>query len=229
VGPFGTASGPSPTVTLTRGTHVITLMVDDGFGGTASDSVTITVIDITAPVLTLIGANPLTHEAFTPFSDPGATALDACDGPISVTATSTVNANVPGTYAVGYSAHDVAGNGASLSRTVSVVDTTAPAIVSIGASPNVIWPSNHKLVPVTVAVSATDGGGPPTCTVTSVTNNETGMDDAFIRGPLRLDVLAERRGGGQGRVYTIVVRCTDASGNSAGATTTVRVPHDQGR
>jgi hypothetical protein len=56
VGPFGTATGPAPTVTLPLGTHTIMLTVDDGRGGVASDTVQITVVDTTAPVVTPPGA-----------------------------------------------------------------------------------------------------------------------------------------------------------------------------
>jgi hypothetical protein len=79
-------------------------------------------------VLTLLGANPLTVECHTAFNDPGATAVDAYDGPVTVTATNNVNVNSPGSYTAIYSAHDAAGNTASIMRTVIVVDTTAPTI-----------------------------------------------------------------------------------------------------
>jgi endonuclease G len=119
----------------------------------------------------------------------------------------------------------------SVSSTLAAraVDTTAPVITSLSASPNAIWPPNHKLVPVALSVVSTDLGGMPSCAVTSVTNNETGERDAYVRGPLLLDVLAERTGGGSGRTYRIVVTCKDAAGNAAQATTTVVVPHDQGK
>jgi endonuclease G len=116
----------------------------------------------------------------------------------------------------------------STSLTVRALDRTGPAVTSISASPNVVWPPNHKLVPVTITVAATDLAGPPSCAVTSVSNNETGARDAFIRGPLELEVLAERKGGGSGRTYAIGVTCTDAFGNTTRATTAVLVPHDQG-
>jgi hypothetical protein len=38
---------------------------------------------------------------------------------------------------------------------------------------------------------------------------------------------AERSGSGAGRVYTITVRCRDASNNSSTAKAAVRVPHSQ--
>jgi len=52
-GPFGQASGAQPTVTLGKGTHEITLTVNDGNNGTASDTVQIKVEDQTPPVISL--------------------------------------------------------------------------------------------------------------------------------------------------------------------------------
>jgi hypothetical protein len=48
-GPFGTASGPTATVTVPLGTWVITLEVRDSEGAVATDTVTVTVSDTTAP------------------------------------------------------------------------------------------------------------------------------------------------------------------------------------
>ena len=45
------ATGSKPAVTLSYGSHTITLTVDDGKGGTASDMVVINVVDTTAPAL----------------------------------------------------------------------------------------------------------------------------------------------------------------------------------
>lgn len=53
--------------------------------------------------------------------------------------------------------------------------------------------------------------------------------DWVITGPLTVDLRAERSGKGSGRVYTITVECSDASGNTATKTVTVTVPHDQGK
>ncbi len=50
-GPFGTAAGPSPTVTVPLGTWTITLTVTDPAGAVSTDTVVVTVRDTVAPTL----------------------------------------------------------------------------------------------------------------------------------------------------------------------------------
>jgi hypothetical protein len=81
--------------------------------------------DVTKPVVTLLGANPMTLNVGDVFTDPGATATDDVDGNLtsSITATGTVNAAMSGTYTRTYSVTDAAGNIGTASRTVNVVLT----------------------------------------------------------------------------------------------------------
>ena len=88
----------------------------------------LTLIDISAPVITVNGANPATNECHVAYTDAGATASDACAGILSVATDNPVNANVAGIYAVTYIADDGNGNTNTSTRTVYVVDTTAPII-----------------------------------------------------------------------------------------------------
>jgi len=114
-------------------------------------------------------------------------------------------------------------------------DTTPPTI-TCSASPNVLWPPNHKLVPITVTVTVTDPDDPnPTSFVLqSLTSNEGNIADESqgwtpgtpsTSGFLR----AERNGDGTGRVYTLTYLGKDSHGNTATCSTTVHVPHDQGQ
>lgn len=130
------------------------------------------------------------------------------------------------------------GRGGSDTDTVviTVQDTTPPDIDSVTANPNVLWPPNHRMEPVTVTVDATDLCDPNfSCEIISVTSDEPINDvgdgntspDWIITGPLTVDIRAERAGPGDGRVYTITVECTDESGNSSTATVDVTVPHSQ--
>jgi hypothetical protein len=78
--------------------------------------------DTTAPVISLSGNNPMEVVLNTSYTEPDATATDDEDGDVTVTITGTVNANLKGTYTITYSATDAAGNQASKTRTVNVVN-----------------------------------------------------------------------------------------------------------
>jgi hypothetical protein len=79
--------------------------------------------DTTPPVLTLLGANPLTIECGSPYADAGATATDNKDGDITarIQVENKVDTPKVGTYQVIYRVSDAAGNAASATRTVKVV------------------------------------------------------------------------------------------------------------
>ena len=57
-GPFGTVSGPTASVSLPVGTHVITLTVSDQRGGSSSDTLVVTVVDATPPAIQSAVATP---------------------------------------------------------------------------------------------------------------------------------------------------------------------------
>lgn len=104
-----------------------------------------------------------------------------------------------------------------------------PAIAALTATPNVLWPANGRMVPVTIGVTVTDNSDPsPTCTIAGVTSNETlAASDSTLTGALSVSLRADRNGLGAGRVYSITVTCTNASQLSATGVVTVAVPHDQ--
>jgi hypothetical protein len=116
-----------------------------------------------------------------------------------------------------------------------IVDTTPPRITTVTTNPNTLWPPNHKMVPVSVAVSASDNcDRAPVCKITAVSSNESVDGDRTapdweITGNLTVNLRAERSGTGTGRVYTITTQCTDASRNSSTRAIIVTVPHDQGK
>jgi len=106
---------------------------------------------------------------------------------------------------------------------------TPPAITSLTVDPAVLWPPNHKMVPISLQVTAT-GDPSPECRIDSATSNEpgivTGEDDWVVTGSLTMDLRAERAGSGNGRVYTINVTCTNTSG-SVSRRISVNVPHNR--
>jgi hypothetical protein len=121
---------------------------------------------------------------------------------------------------------------------VTVADTVAPQI-SVTLSEDMLWPPNHQLVPVMATVAVTDRCDPAVSfQLVSIASNEpddgggdgdtTGdIQDAAVGTPDTTFLLrAERSGGGGGRIYTVVYRATDGSGNSSLAAAFVRVPHN---
>lgn len=153
---------------------------------------------------------------------------------ISGTSTSS---NVTFTAIFGEGGHTVvvsASNGqtapVTCSTTVTVSDTLPPEVLAISATPDTLWPPNHKMVPVTVNLEAFDNCDPsPVAQITQVTCNEPPehfTPDWVITGPLSVDLRAERSGN-RVRLYTLYVDVTDASGNKTTATTTVVVPKSQ--
>jgi hypothetical protein len=126
---------PTKNAGLSLGTNQVVLTVIDSTGNPAYATNTIVVVDVTAPVITLNGANPLTVECHGLFADPGASANDNCSGGVAVTASGVVNPNVPGSYPITYRASDAAGNAATITRIVNVVDTVAPTLTVLGANP----------------------------------------------------------------------------------------------
>jgi endo-1,4-beta-xylanase len=158
----------------------------------------VNVVDTTAPVLTLAGANSVALECPTPFVDPGATAVDACQGSVPVTTSGMVNPNMLGSYALGYGAVDAQGNAATpVSRVISVVDTTAPVLTLAGADPMTLECRSVFVDPGATASDSCAG----TLAVTEI-------------GVVNANVPAS---------YTVGYSTSDSSGNTANASRTVVV------
>jgi hypothetical protein len=101
------------------------------------------------------------------------------------------------------------------------------------ASPDTLWPPNHKFRTVTVGGVTDPDGDPVTITIDGVTQDEpiNGLGDGdkspdAALGPTSDSVLirAERSGLGDGRVYEISFTATDDKGATCTGTVTVSVP-----
>lgn len=82
--------------------------------------------DITAPVITVTGGNTVNHTLNAAWSDPAATATDDEDGDLTssiVVSGGPVNENAAGTYTLTYTVSDAAGNTATETVTVTVVNS----------------------------------------------------------------------------------------------------------
>ncbi len=182
-----------------------------------------------APIVTLVGQQQLDVEAYTSFTDPGASAHDD-EGPLLVTTSGTVDVNTPGDYTLTYSAT----NGyltTTITRTVRVRDTIPPAITGLRATPNLLSPPNHRLVNVVATYGATDASGAPSCAL-SVSSNEpaNGADDGntdtdwLVVDAHLVKLRAERSDAGTGRRYLVTASCTDVTGNVSSESVSVLVP-----
>ena len=89
--------------------------------------------DTTAPVITVLGTNPLSLTIGTAYTEAGATCVDDRDPTCTVVTTGTVNTATVGTYTITYTATDAAGNVSSMTRTVNVVAAADPAPIAGGA------------------------------------------------------------------------------------------------
>jgi len=118
----------------------------------------------------------------------------------------------------------------------SSVDHTPPTVV-VTATPNVLWPVDHRMVEITVDVTATDDHDPhPVVSLAIITSNQgenmrgdgnTSPDILVQNGHIFL--RAERTGTSKDdRVYTITYMARDFSGNVGIGSANVTVPHDQG-
>jgi hypothetical protein len=119
----------------------------------------------------------------------------------------------------------------------SIFHVNAPPVcTALVASPNLLWPPNHKLRVVSVSGASDPEGDDLTTTVTGVTQDEpvNGLGDGddspdAVLGPAshQVRLRAERSGTGDGRVYRIAVTVTDEFGLTCTGTVRVGVPHDQ--
>jgi hypothetical protein len=198
---------------FTVGTYTVTYNVSDSSGNPATQvtrTVNVVAPDTTAPVITLLGDNPQTIEFGNEYIEAGATSTDDVDGDLTaniIVDSSELSTSTLGTYEVVYSVSDSAGNTASTTRTVNVVDTTAPVLsqkshdgASVAAGTtnvNLTFNSNENAfcrvstVANTAYADMTIDAG--TATGTSHSYTATGLSN--------------------GNTYTYYFRCQDESGN----------------
>jgi hypothetical protein len=178
---------------LIVGTYTITYTASEIAGNASTSTLTVSVTDQTAPILTLNGAAEITVAAGFIFNDPGATATDAVDGVCTVATSGSVNASVPGIYTLTYASADLAGNIGTATRTVFVTDQTAPIVILNGAASIRILAGGTFTDPGATATDAVDG-------------------------PLAANVAGAVNGNVIG-TYVLSYTATDAAGNTSTAVT----------
>ncbi|MEG1705637.1 MAG: DUF5011 domain-containing protein, partial [Clostridia bacterium] len=101
----------------------------------------VTVVDTTAPVITLNGEKEVTIDMGTTYLDQGVIVTDNYDRDITnkLVTINPVDVNKDGTYIITYNVTDINGNKAvEVTRKVIVIDTTKPTITLTGVNPQVI-------------------------------------------------------------------------------------------
>lgn len=137
---------------------------------------------------------------------------------------------------------DIGGQTGVAEMTIMVVDTIPPTL-QLSLEPSVLWPPNHRMVPVAVGWEVTDlcDSAPAVELMSALVIDSVNPDveqpalsmgdieGAEIGSPApEIRLRAERAGKGNGRTYQLQYSARDASGNITLAVGVVRVPHDQG-
>ncbi|WP_371375096.1 glycosyl hydrolase [Thalassotalea aquiviva] len=181
------------------GLVAVTIPLLNACGGSSSKEETpqppTPAVDTRAPVIELSGGSAIMHEQGHDFLDPGASAIDETDGDVTISVSGTVGV-APGDYTLTYTATDAAGNTSSITRVVTVADTTMPVITLTGAASIEIA---HDQTFVDPGASATDNiNGDLSVTITGTVGRDAGE-------------------------YVLTYTAADAAGNQVAITRTVTV------
>lgn len=259
-GAYDDATGPTASFFGVDGpsTHPLGLKVCDQAGACATSTSSVLVVNV-APV-TNAGADQTVYRK-TPVSltagwvDPAGAADNAYtwswdlngDGvfdasgaaPFGTPITHVTSFAVAGTYTLTFRVTDK--DGASHSDTIAITVLNRPPDCSKAASSiSLLWPPDHKMVPVSVQNVSDADEDPLILTITSIRQDEpvnaiadgnTTADGAGV-GTSTAMVRAERSGSpknpGNGRVYHIGFTANDGNGGACSGVVRVGVPHDQG-
>ncbi len=176
--------------------------------------------DTTSPVITLTGITPVTVEAGAAYVDAGATALDNVDGNITanIVTVNPVNTATVGAYVVTYNVSDVEGNDAiEVTRTVNVVDTTAPAVPSlVGPASGTVTQPAGVVLDWSTETDSSNISDPVSYYYQSALSNTVGVNNAltspiYTSGALTASEI--NASGSPDNTYYWQVRACDALGN----------------
>jgi hypothetical protein len=233
---YSSASGS----TFPLGTTTVNVTAKDAAGNSTTESFTVTVLDTTAPTLIVPASQTIEATSAAGAVATFAATADDAVGVTSVTYSSASGSTFAlGTTSVDVTAKDAAGNTSTGSFTITVRDTTAPALSSVTASSTTLWPPNHQMVAIALTASASDAVGVTGYLVSAQSNEpDNGLGDGDTANDIQISgsgtltpavsLRAERGGKGNGRIYTITMVAVDAAGNlSASQSVTVTVPKSQ--
>lgn len=191
------------------GQYEAVITVTDEKGNAYAQTVTINIVDTTAPVIVITGGNTITLDYLETFVEPEVTLTDNYDVDTSLKGLGNLsalidNTNVGGNYTLTYDAQDLNGNNAvTVILTIQIRDIGAPTFDTIvdetiqAGTANIDWTTRMVNVLDTYDDAVTN-----TITLTEVTDN------------VNYNVLG---------TYTVTVKATDTSGNETSQTFNVTV------
>ncbi|MGM0587418.1 MAG: PKD domain-containing protein [Bacteroidota bacterium] len=144
----------------------------------------------------------------------------------------TTDVTVPlGAHAISLAVTDPNEASDSVSREITVVDTTPPNLITDQITER-LWPPNNKLRKVGV-VEAKDLVSTPEVSITITSDSPRFSPRDWSIKPLsntkhEVWVRATRQGKRNGRTYTVHAEASDQAGNSSESEFDVVVPHDKG-
>ena len=188
-----------------QGDYEYTYSISDACGNTTTATRNVFVRDTQAPVITLLGSNPLDWDRGRPFIDPSATAVDLIGENLTqnIVATTDICYNVTGTYEISYNVVDLAGNSANIIRTVNIFDSSPPVITLIGNKNMILYHGNEYIEPGATAIDAI--------------NNQNLTNNIVISGDVCGNIIG---------LYTVNYDVSDNANNSTRATRYVTVTDD---
>ena len=184
--------------TGTAGTYVITYdCIDTSNNAATQVTRTVTVReagpDTTAPVITILGSNPVTVPVDTTYNDKGADCKDVVDDSPTLSIFGSVDTTVIGTHYIIYFCSDESNNRASAVRTVIVTTATdnTPPVIEL------------------------DGSATITITVDGTYNEQGAVCDDDVDPDKPATVGGQTVDTGTAGTYVITYDCTDTSNNAA--------------
>lgn len=240
--------GPESGSSFPVGVTTISYSVRDDQGNETVCSFKITVLDTQIPEINCIEDIEVDNDpgdcgAVVTYDEP--TFSDNCPGAVMERTEGPASGSFfeVGTTTITYSVTDASGNQNNCSFLITVYDVEPP-VITINDKKQSEWPPNHKPFALNIddyIVSVSDncpGVSEEDIIIDEVSSDEPGngqgdgntSNDIVVADDCRIvHLLAERQGGGNGRVYTVYLAVADAHGNIGTAEIKAEVAHDQGK